>query len=248
MAGSEDDPSTDDMTALAERFFDLWREQMALIADDPATAQAMADMARFWQPMMTGGWMDPSGFPGGNGAAGGPSGGGAGAGAAAWPGFGAGLGGFPPNAQDAMQDMARWADQAHMRETMRMMQSMLGGMAAGGRGNGATGHGSHAGPRTGSDPAGSSGGAAGADRAGASDGAATASAASDDRDRRLDEFDRRFDRLEERLDSLASELARGSGEFAPGHKKAGGRKAAVKRAGAKKSAARRSESPGRRGG
>lgn len=244
MSGSDDDPPVEDLTTLAERFFDLWREQIALLSDDPATAQAMADMARFWRPM--------TGTMGGGAAGGGTAGG-----MGQWPGFGGGegFGGAPgpqgPGLQDlGLQDMARWTDPAHMADTMTMMRTMLAGMAgpsaereapdAGARAeprnggadagaSGASDHGSNAEPARGTNTAGPSGGAdAGA---GTTDRAAPASAASDERDRRLDEFARRFDRLEERLDTLASELARGSGEPAQGDPSP--RRAPAKRSGGK---------------
>lgn len=50
-----DDGTQDDLAALAERFAALWREQAARTADDPATAEAMALMARFWRPFQPGG-------------------------------------------------------------------------------------------------------------------------------------------------------------------------------------------------
>ena len=53
-----DDGTQDDLAALAERFAALWREQAARTADDPATAEAMALMARFWRPFQ------PAGVPG----------------------------------------------------------------------------------------------------------------------------------------------------------------------------------------
>lgn len=58
----------EDLSDLAERFFDLWREQLTLMADDPAAAEGAAAFARFWQPFLSAG-AAPWGGPGASSAA-----------------------------------------------------------------------------------------------------------------------------------------------------------------------------------
>ena len=53
-AGSSDSP--EDLAALSHRFVGLWQEQVGLMAQDPATAQAMAQATAMMSQMLSGMW------------------------------------------------------------------------------------------------------------------------------------------------------------------------------------------------
>ena len=221
--GTDAPPGLD---SLARRFLDLWQEQAALMAEDPAATEAMAQMLAFWQPFL------------------GAAGGGPGSAVLGGSGLGGGTGG----------DAAAGHPMAEAVRTMQALQAARAGGTTPAATAGAREHDHGAEPRGGSPDESGPGAPDGtAAAAGAPDGRDRLLL---DIDRRLRALEERLDSLASDAGAAGGSAARGSGGAGGRAKKAAAKRSGPKRAAAKRSAAKRSAAKrsgtkrpdGRRGG